>query len=385
MARVLILDGTQRSALAATRSLGKRVEVVVAAEETPCLAGRSRFASAALSYPPPARRPEEFQAWLAAECQRGGYEMVLPLTDATVPLVLARREEIEPWAALPFVDLATYELASDKRRLLELAEGLGLPVPKSLFVEDPAKLSADDVSLRYPLVVKPQSSKTWLGGRLFEAGAAHARSPEELERLLSTHPVLSRVPVIIQERVEGVGVGLFALCQEGRPVRLFAHRRLREKPPTGGVSVLCESVAIEPRVRECGLRLLEALKWHGAAMVEFRLGPDGTPYLMEINARFWGSLQLAIDCGLDFPFDLYRIARGERLEPAERYQLGRRGRWLLGCLDHYYLRLKGMPLSANGAASSSGGPTCDFVFRREDPGPFLWELKTWLAQALGRR
>jgi hypothetical protein len=44
-----------------------------------------------------------------------------------------------------------------------------------------------------------------------------------------------------------------------------------------------------------------------------------------------------------------------------------------------------MPLSANGAASSSGGPTCDFVFRRQDPAPFLWELKTWLAQALGRR
>ena len=28
----------------------------------------------------------------------------------------------------------------------------------------------------------------------------------------------------------------------------------------------------------------------------------GTPLLMEVNGRFWGSLQLAIDAGVDFPY-----------------------------------------------------------------------------------
>jgi hypothetical protein len=127
-------------------------------------------------------------------------------------------------------------------------------------------------------------------------------------------------------------------------------------------------------------------------MVEFRREQrTGTSYLMEINARFWGSLQLAIDCGLDFPADLYRMALGERLTPSEHYQVGRRGRWLLGCLDHYYLRLKtSLPIfghmPGNGAVPPRAAqPTCDFVWRREDPAPFLWELKSWVAQALRRR
>ena len=37
-------------------------------------------------------------------------------------------------------------------------------------------------------------------------------------------------------------------------------------------------------------------------MVEFKHDErDGVPKLMEINGRFWGSLQLAIDAGVDFP------------------------------------------------------------------------------------
>ena len=37
-------------------------------------------------------------------------------------------------------------------------------------------------------------------------------------------------------------------------------------------------------------------------MVEFKLDArDGVAKLMEINGRFWGSLQLAVDAGVDFP------------------------------------------------------------------------------------
>ena len=52
--------------------------------------------------------------------------------------------------------------------------------------------------------------------------------------------------------------------------------------------------------------LLDELNWHGVAMVEFKVTEDGTPYLMEINTRFWGSLQLAIDAGVDFPYNYSR-------------------------------------------------------------------------------
>jgi predicted ATP-grasp superfamily ATP-dependent carboligase len=76
--------------------------------------------------------------------------------------------------------------------------------------------------------------------------------------------------------------------------------------------------------------LLKALDWFGVAMVEFKLDPrDNTPKLMELNPRFWGSLALAIEAGVNFPYLLLRMARGENIKPVEHYQIGKKCRWLL--------------------------------------------------------
>ena len=119
--------------------------------------------------------------------------------------------------------------------------------------------------------------------------------------------------MLLQERIEGPGVGVFVCCDRGEPVALFAHRRLREKPPSGGVSVLCESAAARSdRRATSATRLLQALDWRGVAMVEFKRDlRDGSLRLMEINGRFWGSLQLAIDAGVEFPGRRWSIAKDE--------------------------------------------------------------------------
>jgi hypothetical protein len=83
---------------------------------------------------------------------------------------------------------------------------------------------------------------------------------------------------------------------------------LREKPPSGGVSVLSESVQVNSKLGSLAQTLLENSNWHGVAMVEFKVATDGTPYLMEINTRFWGSLQLAIDAGVDLAIHTAQVA-----------------------------------------------------------------------------
>ena len=107
---------------------------------------------------------------------------------------------------------------------------------------------------------------------------------------------------MLQERIRRPRHRCVRLLSRGRAVALFSHRRLRERPPWGGVSVLSESIALCPDARDYAHSLLDDLGWHGVAMVEFkRDARDGVPKLMEINGRFWGSLQLAIDAGVDFP------------------------------------------------------------------------------------
>jgi predicted ATP-grasp superfamily ATP-dependent carboligase len=195
------------------------------------------------------------------------------------------------------------------------------------------------------------------------------------------------MPCLAQEFIPGHGAGIFAIWGPDGPLAWFGHNRLREKPPSGGVSVLSESVDIDTTMQSMATRLLSAASWVGVAMIEFRVSDTGRPYLMEVNGRFWGSLQLAVDCGLDFPWLLYQLVSGEPVSPPPPYARGRRLRWLLGDVDNLILQLRsprlgmGAKLQAAAAFAASG---LDFscrqeVFRWSDPRPGVRELRQWLA------
>jgi protein-tyrosine-phosphatase len=62
--------------------------------------------------------------------------------------------------------------------------------------------------------------------------------------------------------------------------------------------------------------MLAALSYTGVAMFEFRQNfADGASVLLEVNARFWGSLPLPLSIGMDFPHDLLRLLSGESVAP----------------------------------------------------------------------
>src|SRR5205823_2531443 len=146
--------------------------------------------------------------------------------------------------------------------------------------------------------------------------------------------------------MNGLLAGFFFHAEDGIRAKLVTGVQtcalpiLREKPPSGGVSVLRESVPVDPIVRDQAIRLLGPLGWHGVAMLEYKQDRrTGTPYLMEVNGRFWGSLQLAVDAGVDFAYLAWQLALGHRPEIAPSYRVGVKSRWLLGDLDHLLTRL----------------------------------------------
>lgn len=385
MKRVLILDANQRSALATTRSLGHRGVPVVTADETPtALAGCSRYSQHYHVYPSPMTRAEDFIADLSALVASQRVDVILPMTELTTELLLQYRKRL-PAVFLPITDLPTIEALSDKCALIRLAKSLSVPVPATWFVENAGALLDNLHDLPYPLVLKPCRSWQQIGCKWSRAEVRFAESPEAVHSLISSDPALQTQPFMLQECVPGTGQGVFALYVHGTPVAFFSHRRLREKPPWGGVSVLSESVSVDATLLDHARSLLDAVAWHGVAMVEFKVAPDGTPYLMEVNTRLWGSLQLAIDAGVDFPWLLYQIACGEPVTPPMGYRTGRRLRWVLGDLDSLYISLrdKRKPLSDKLSALGAFFWPAPLRTRHEinrwyDMGPFWWELKKYV-------
>jgi len=244
--------------------------------------------------------------------------------------------------------------------------------------------------LAYPLVLKPARSIGESVGRRVKLGVRHVLHPSGLATALDALPDAA-YPQLLQERVVGPGVGVFLLIWNGELKAAFSHRRIREKPPSGGVSVYRESIPLDPELLARSRALLDRFGWHGVAMIEYKLDEaSGTPYLMEVNGRFWGSLQLAVDAGIDFPALLAGLALGEDPEPVMSYRAGVRSRWWLGDVDHLLARLRrsAVELALPPGTPGRWGALADFltlrrsdrneILRRDDPGPFFHELGQWL-------
>lgn len=386
--KILLTDGDQRSTLAAVRALGRAgMEVYVAETSSPSLASRSRYCDQALVYPSPYADEEGFIRAIEEVSRRLRVDLIVPMTDITSALLAEHRDALAPTVRVAVMDAETFWRASDKNALHRLAATLGVPTPTLHYIDTPERLErVPDVP--FPCVIKPARSRLRTPNGWIKTSVRVARSRDELERLFTTATEL-RYPSMIQRQIDGEGIGVFALCDSGDPRVLFAHRRLREKPPWGGVSVLREAVPVDPVAGEYATRLLRALRWHGVAMVEFRKEhSSGTPFLMEINGRFWGSLQLAIDAGVNFPVHLAQLWAGDAIPSGMTYRSGVRSRWLLGDLDHVLLRLR-----ANGStprdAQSVPSLLMDFCrfFRRDtryeveswrDPGPSMFEMRGYV-------
>ena len=392
MKRVLVLDACQRSALAVTRSLGKQGVPLVTADETQtALAGCSRFSGRYVRYPSPQVQPEHFIASVAGLIEKMGIQVILPMTELTTTLLLSHRNRF-PDTILPFPNKNTVDSLADKCTLMRLAESLAVPIPHTWYADNPGKLSVNLQDLTYPVVFKP--GRSWLksNGDWIHTTVRFAESASDAEATLRSDPAFGAYPFLIQDYVSGNGQGVFALYDTGKPVAFFAHRRLREKPPRGGVSVLSESIPIKPLLLSHARSLLDKAGWHGIAMVEFKVNEDGTPYLMEINTRFWGSLQLAVDAGVDFPWMLYQLACGVQVDPVKEYRTERRLRWILGDLDSLYLLLRSSAYSLPEKVQAilrflwpAPFRTRHEVNRWEDLGPFWWELKQYIADLIGKK
>jgi len=330
--QVFITDGHWRKTLAAVRALGEQgIRVTVGESTRLATAAFSRHCHQAVVYPSPLSRPTEFIEYLYNKLSSRSYQMLLPMEDETLDLISRHHSDFSKLTYLPITSYQKLRRAGQKDKVLLLAQELGIPIPKTWFIDDLIQLNSLKKILPYPVVIKPKKG----------AGAVGVSYPQNPEELMAQYPLIHRqFPFpMIQEMIPRSGPGYGAsilMHQNGRVKASFVHKRLREYPVTGGASTLRESVKGDD-IRDMAVELLKALDWFGVAMVEFKLDPrDGIPKLMEINPRFWGSLSLAIAAGVNFPHLLYRMSCKKDFQTINNYQIGKKARWLLpGDILHF--------------------------------------------------
>lgn len=319
----LLLGEDTRMLLASARSLGREgVAVDVAWCPSGSAALRSRFVRRALDLPSPTGGDDgDWRSALAEAMRAGAYHIVLPATEAAlVPL----QAEHERWSSCPelvLVDPAAWEAFCDKTRTAELARSAGVPVPRTVPVTGPADLDGALAELAFPVVVKPVRSLR--AERADRKDYARICADEAELRGAVADLAARGATSMVQEHVDGRGVGVELLAHGGRILTAFQHVRLHETIGHGSTYRMSEP--LDPELLEWSERLVGALGFSGLAMVEYRVG-NGRRVLLEVNARLWGSIPLAVGAGASFPAYLFRLRVDGDEEPPREYRAGVRSR-----------------------------------------------------------
>ncbi|MEQ8169012.1 MAG: ATP-grasp domain-containing protein [Candidatus Eremiobacterota bacterium] len=374
MSGVFVTDGKWHKTLAVVRSLGKHGIKVSCGESTRLACALfSNYCNRKIRYPSVKSEPVKFIEFLMEELEKNKYSVLFPMEEDTINLILNNIDVLSGKISIPLVNKNILSLAINKEKLMRFASSIGIPCPETYSIKTLSDINTLKNKIKYPVVIKPKESS---GSK----GVIYINNEHELEReYIKVHSVFP-FP-LIQERIPpgGEAIGVSAIFnKESKLVASFTHRRIREYPVTGGASTLCESCH-RPSVEALAIELLKKLNWFGVAMVEFKVDPrDKTPYLMEINPRFWGSLQLAIYSGIDFPYLLYKVARNEEIPEIKDYKIGARFRWILpGDILNFISNPNRLTLKP-GFFNFFSKDTTHAIFSREDPLPVIGTILTGL-------
>ncbi len=314
-AKVLVLgDGTTHF-LSVVRSFGrKRIAVHTGWCSADCPALRSRYIVARHDLP----RPDLAGAWKPALLdllRREHFDLVIPTNEQSMRPLQLHRDELSAAGSIYLLEDRAFEVLFDKCKSVELARSVGMFVPRGELAADLASCRRLAFEFGWPVVLKPLSSFTD-DDLVHRRGVVKAYNEDELDG--GARRLLSKGPVLVQECFVGKGVGIELLACEGEVLVEFQHERVH-LPPRGGASTYRKSVPLSPDLLEASRRLVAALNYTGVLMVEFLVNSEIHQWrFVETNARFWGSLPLAVAAGVDFPFYLYQmLVHGSRQFPRE--------------------------------------------------------------------
>jgi predicted ATP-grasp superfamily ATP-dependent carboligase len=324
MVKIFITDGRSLATLAIARSLGEKgFEVHCGEEFKHNLTFFSRYVKKRIVYSSPEKQPDQFINEMLKLVKKEKYDMIIPVRDETTLLLSKYKDVIMEYTNLY---LASYEIIKklmDKGETVKIATNCGVPVPKTYF---PEEMSIKEIKkyVEYPVLIRPRISS---GAR----GISYVNSPEKLDEAYYKVKKEYDRPMI-QEYISHNGghYSIGALFDEkSKPLAIHIYKEIKQYPISGGPAVNAISVEKEKWVDDM-LRILKEVGWKGPAHMDVLYDiSSNTPRLLEINPRFWMTLNLSIKSGVDFPYILYMLAISETVEPIESYKVGLKYRWVL--------------------------------------------------------
>ena len=321
----VVTDGLWRKSLSAIRSLGKKGVNVIVTGDTHLSTGMwSRYCFkrrkvSNLNQDEPKFREKFLE--ILYNCPKK--PVLFPMEVSIILWCSQNMKLIKNLCYILLPPKKSMEIALSKSLTVRHAQKINIPCPKTFYPKNAQELkeliASEEMS---DYVIKPYHG-SGSAGLLYGSESKDVNLNEHWNKYGD---------LILQERIpaQGEGVGVSVIFDRNHNVKAyFAHKRIEQYPNSGGPST--QRIGIENKdLVNKSIKLLKSLNWVGVAMVEWKYNPNINDYvLMEINPRFWGSLELAVRSGVDFPYLYYQIAKNREVSKIIKYDLNYNCRWLI--------------------------------------------------------
>lgn len=305
LSSVLVTEAAQKNALAIVRALGSAgVKVYVLGHHRMDISRFSRYCNGSLLIDSLDREI------IATFIKSNSIDLVIPVGTNSIQFFVEHHLFFANKVKTLLPNSEQVSCAMSKQLTMEAANTLKIPTPKTAFPDSLEDAYRHSEAIGFPCVMK------WL----YEVGENVVDYAQTKEEFIKRYDSMCRIHgfdektgfPMVQEFVDGVGVGYFGLFFKGKRIDSYQHERIREAPPSGGVSACAKTVYYDD-LEKYGESLLTHLKWNGVAMVEFKMRHDKSLVLMEVNPKFWGSLDLGLKAGINFPLTIIKLLNAPQM------------------------------------------------------------------------
>lgn len=323
MSKILVTDGRSLASLAIIRTLGEKgFEIHCGEDFKGSVSSFSKYVKKSFVYPSAQNQPNEFVDFLLNLTKKEKYSMIIPVRDETTLLLSKNKSEFLEYTNLYLADFDVISKFRDKGDTVKLANKYGIPVPETYFPEDTCIQEIKN-SVKYPVLIRARISS---GSR----GIKYVNFPSEFEDAYQEIKSEYGEPMI-QEYISHDG-GHYSIGtlfdNNSEPIAIHVYKETKQYPINGGPAVNAITVKKEQWVDDI-LQILKTVGWIGPAHMDVLFDTSSNTYrLLEVNPRFWMSLNLSIKSGVDIPYLLYQLSAGQNISKINSYKVGFKYRWV---------------------------------------------------------
>lgn len=228
-------------------------------------------------------------------CRQHAIDVLVPTVDSELLGVATAEADFEAAGVrLLVASASTLTICLDKLTLLTTC---GDAVPVGRFARLDEGFRAD--GWEFPLIAKPRSGSGSRGVEMIRAVEHLARVPRDGTRL-------------VQEFLPGQEYSVDVLAaRDGRLVAAVPRERMKVD---SGIAVTARTLH-DPELEESARRVAARIGLRFTANIQFRRDARGTPVLLEVNARFPGTMPLTVESGVNMPLLSLRDVLGHPPPP----------------------------------------------------------------------